>query len=343
MMINTIALSEYLKPLNDFLLDNTVSEILVNQPHIVFVERKGIFQRYEKKELDFHHLLGLAQLMARFSDQRLSEKEPLLSGILPTGHRLQIVLPPATSKGRIVIAIRKQTIENMVLEDYVKLGAFLPTKPCFLLLNQKQTFLEVDKEQNQLHDLFAEGDYVSFLKQAIAAKKNILISGATSTGKTTFLNACLKEIPLHEHVVTLEDVSEVKPPHELHTSLLTSKGLQGVANVKMQDLVQASLRLRPDRIIMGELRGEEAVDFINASATGHDGSLSSVHAANPEMAFKRLVHMVKLSGIHLSRQAIMDDLHSVIDIVVQLKRRIEGGAFYREVSHIYYKDALQPT
>jgi type IV secretion system protein VirB11 len=107
----------------------------------------------------------------------------------------------------------------------------------------------------------------------------------------------------------------------------------------MQDLVQASLRIRPDRIIMGELRGAEAADFINATATGHDGSISSVHSASPYMAFMRLVHMVKLNGTNLSREDILEDLHTVIDIVVQLRRRVDGNRYYREVSEIYYADA----
>jgi type IV secretion system protein VirB11 len=140
-------------------------------------------------------------------------------------------------------------------------------------------------------------------------------------------------------LVTLEDVPELLPPHELHTPLFTSKGLQGVSKVTMQDLLQASLRIRPDRIILGELRGEEAADFINATATGHDGSLTSVHAGTPSMAFMRLVHMVKLAGNTMAREDILEDLRQVIDIVVQLKRHVVDNRTMRYVSHIYYENA----
>lgn len=340
MIANTTALEEYLKPLELYLNDPEISEILINQPHTLFFEKKGVFNTLKIPELSFRHLIGLATLMARFTDQRLSEKEPLLSGQLPSGHRIQIVLPPATAPHRVIISIRKQTISALSLEEYDALGAFKTTKRCYL--NNAAYAGAQGKGDAALLEYFEKGYFLDFLLLAIRHKKNILISGATSTGKTTFLNACLKEIPEHEHIITLEDVPEVKPTHNLHTPLFTSKGLQGVAQVTMQDLVQASLRLRPDRIILGELRGSEAADFINATATGHEGSLSSIHATNPATAFMRLVHMVKLSGTSLSREDILNDLHSIIDIVVQLKRRREKNHYVREVSEIYYREAHTP-
>lgn len=337
MIPNTIALDEYLKPIAFALEDMGASEVLINKPGSVFIERKGFFEQTDVPELDMRHLQGLANLVARYSDQRLSEEEPLLSGQLPNGYRIQVVLPPATSADRVIISIRKQTIANIGLDDYAGLEAFKRTKACALLSYRSAQKIAV--KDKPLQEAFVNGDFVNFLKLAIASKKNIIIAGATSTGKTTFLNACLKEIPTYEHLVTIEDVPEVKPPHTLHTPLFTSKGLQGVANVSTQDLVQASLRLRPDRIILGELRGAEAADFINATATGHDGSISSIHASSPYMVFTRLVHMVKLCGTNLSRDDILEDLHSVIDVVVQLNRRVEENRFYREVSEIYYANA----
>ncbi len=339
MIPNTIALEEYLTPLAPFLNDYSCSEILINQPNCVFTEKKGAFEKYRVPELDKRHLMGLANLISRFSDQRLSEKEPLLSGILPSGHRIQIILPPATNSEKIVIVIRKQTIENISLDDYQNIGAFINTKAYFITDITSINKTKQDIKDDDLLTLFYEGKFIDFLKDAIKNKKNILISGATSTGKTTLLNACLKEIDPHEHIVTLEDVAEVKPPHELHTALFTSKGLQGTANITMQDLVQASLRIRPDRIIMGELRGAEASDFINATSTGHDGSLSSVHATNPYVAFMRLVHMVKLSGTTLSRDDILQDLLTVIDVIVQLKRQFVNNCHCRVISDVYYANA----
>ena len=340
MIPNTVALEEYLKPFSCYMEDDSISDIFINRPGCVFVERKGgFFEQEENAAFSLRHLMGLANLVARYSDQRLSDKEPLLSGQLPSGHRIQIILPPATEQHRVIMSIRKQTIENVSLEDYVEFGAFSNTKICYLPSHRQQ--LPVNESDRELIELFQAKRFIEFLKLAVITKKNIIISGATSTGKTTLLNACIKAIPVHEHIVTLEDVRELNPPHAIHTPLLASKGQQGVADVTMQDLVQATLRIRPDRIIMGELRGAEAADFINATATGHDGTLSSIHASSPYVTFMRLVHMVKLSGLTLSREDILADLHTVVDIVVQLKRKAVGNRFYREVSDIYYVDSRQ--
>lgn len=336
-MQNTIALEEYLKPLQPFLEDNSVSEILINQPGIAFVESRGALVTFKVEALTFRHLEGLANLIASYTEQRISHEEPLLSATLPGGHRIQLVLPPACPIGSIILSIRKQVIQDVSLDNLYKKGTFKNVRPRTIKNFRNQTIAEISEEDVLLKELFNRDDYLSFLKQAINFKKNIIISGATSTGKTTFLNACLKEIASHEHIITLEDVPELKPPHPLHTALFSSKGEQGVAKVTPQDLIQASLRLRPDRIIMGELRGKEAADFIHATATGHDGSLSSVHASSAAIAFMRLTHMVKLNPeMNLSREDILDDLHTVIDIVVQLTRKKLEGTYERIISEIYY-------
>lgn len=339
----TAALEEYLKPLEPFLLDATVSEIIINRPEYLLIENKQGFLEHHVPSMDWRHLTGLADLISRYSEQYLNEKKPLLSGILPSGHRVQIVMPPATGVGRIIMAIRKQTLKDISLDDYVDMGAFNRVVPAFLKHSRAETEdIHIDAETKILQGIFQAGRYVEFVKEAVKYKKNILISGATSTGKTTFLNACLKEIPEHEHIVTLEDVAEVKPPHPYrHSPLFSSKGEQGTAKVNMQMLVEASLRLKPDRIIMGELRGAEASDFINATATGHEGSISCLHASSPAMAFMRLVQMVRLSGNSFSRDDILEDLHMVIDIVIQLKRHIEGTRTIREITSIYYVDAIR--
>jgi type IV secretion system protein VirB11 len=338
MLSPTSALENYLLVLQPFLQDDHVSEILINRPGQVLIERGNGFVLQTVPELTQRHLMGLVDLIARYSQQTINEMKPLLAGMLPSGHRVQIVLPPATLPNYVVMAIRKQTVTDLTLTDYVRFGAFRDTDTFYFNTPRERL---IDAESAHLQDLLTAGNYAEFLTAAVIAKKNILISGATSTGKTTFLNACLKAIPRYEHIVTLEDVREVHPLHpERHTALLTSKGLQNHSPVLMQDLVQASLRLNPDRIILGELRGSEAADFINAAASGHDGTLSSVHAANPAMAFMRLVHMVQQAGLQLTSEAILIDLHRVIDVVVQLRRRLVDGVLRREVACIYYADAI---
>jgi type IV secretion system protein VirB11 len=335
--MNTIALVEYLKILEPFLADESINEILINQPGKIFIERKGILEEHLLKDLTFRHLEGMVNLIARFTEQRVSHEEPLLSATLPAGHRIQVVLPPACSQGTVIVSIRKQVIKDVSLDDLASLGLFQQAQPRILKHPRNQNLGHLSEEDGILQELFAKADYLTFLKNAIVFKKNIIISGATSTGKTTLLNACLKEIPDNEHLITLEDVPELRPPQALHTALFSSKGEQGVAKVTPQQLIQASLRLRPDRIIMGELRGREAADFIHATATGHDGSLSSVHAANPLIAFMRLTHMVKLNPeMNLSREDILEDLHTVIDVIVQVKRVREGEQYKRIISELYY-------
>lgn len=332
---NIEALRVYLQPLDVLLQDSSVSEISINEPESAYVERGGTITLTPLPALNDFWLRGLADLIARFSDQRLSEKEPLLSARLPAGHRIQIVLPPACEPGKLIISIRKQVIRNVSLNDYVTQDAFNHVKPYMIHSHRSQQPLS--PEEQALANLFAAGQYLEFLCAAIKAQKNILIAGGTSTGKTTFLNACLQEIPLHERIITLEDVREVEIPHPNKVHLLASKGDQGLAKISMSQLVEVCLRLRPDRIIMGEMRGAEAADFLNATATGHDGSIASIHAANPAMAFMRLVHMIKLNPAmsNLHREDILEDLHNIIDIVVHIKREREGDHYRRYISEIY--------
>jgi type IV secretion system protein VirB11 len=319
-MNNQDALYEYLKPLALLLDDPDISEISINQPQIAYIEKAGQITEIKLTQLTHYWLEGLATLIARFTEQRLSAAEPLLSAALPNGQRIQIVLPPACESGKIIISIRKQVIQNLSLEDYQAMGAF----------NQVKV---TTSSPNHYDELLLEKKYCEFLKHAIQQKKNILISGATATGKTTFLNACLKEIPNHERIITLEDVREIQISHANKVHLLASKDEQGTAKVNMSQLIEACLRLRPDRIILGEMRGAEAADFINATATGHDGALSTIHASSPKVAFMRLVHMAKLKpGMNLSREDILADFQSLIDIVVQIKIAKNK----RHVSEIYY-------
>lgn len=334
MLVNTVALDEYLTPIKYLLTDKAVNDILINQPGCAFIERNGVvFERHDIPDLTYHHLLGLTTLIARYTSQRLSDSEPLLSGPLPSGHRVQIILPPATLPGRVVICIRHLSIKNISLADYSDFGAFEGTRISTLKPVMPRDPLAEDKE---LNDLLDQGQMLEFISKAIMYKKNLLITGGTGTGKTTIINAALKAIPAHEHLMTIEDVPELMPTHDLQTRLFTSKGLQGVAKVTVQDLIQAGLRINPDRIILGEMRGAEALDFIHVTATGHDGSISSLHASSPSTAFMRMIHMMKLSGTSLSRDDLLADLQLVVDVIIQVKREVIGSTIKRRVSEIYF-------
>ncbi|MDB2414540.1 P-type DNA transfer ATPase VirB11 [Rickettsiales bacterium] len=318
------ALETYLAPLREVFAIDGVAEVMINEPHKAWIEKRGDMELIDIPEFDFEHLKSLARLVAQSTEQVVSEEKPLLSATLPNGFRIQVVFPPAAEPGRVIMSIRKGSTLNWDLEDYEKLGAF------------DHTSIDEVEDPNDviLNQLLKENKIKEFLYKAIVCKKNIIISGGTSTGKTTFTNACLKAIPHEERLITSEDAREIiLDDHPNHVHLLSSKGGQGRANVTTQDIIEACLRLRPDRIIVGELRGAEAFSFLRAINTGHPGSISTLHADTPQMALEQLKLMVMQAGLGMPPDEIKKYIHEVIDIVVQLKRTGK----VRHISEIYYK------
>lgn len=319
------ALESYLLPFKNIFAEEGVNELMINKPGEVWVEKMGD-QRLEMiPEVDIDHLLGLGRLVAQSTNQTISEEHPLLSATLPNGYRIQVVFPPAVESNMAAFAIRKGSTMHLSLEEYAKKGAFENT-----VINET-----VDKTDEMLCDLLKKGKIKEFINQAVLNKKNLIISGGTSTGKTTFTNAALGEIPVSERLITVEDAREVMlPRHENRVHLLASKGGQGRAKVSTQDLIEACLRLRPDRIIVGELRGVEAFSFLRAINTGHPGSISTLHADTPAMAMEQLKLMVMQAGLGMPPEEVRKYISAVVDIVVQLKRGPGGKRF---VSEVYFK------
>lgn len=321
------ALESYLIPLKTLFEEDGVNEIMINAPGEAWVEKAGDLRLETIAELDLEHLMGLGRLVAQSTEQVVSEEKPLLSATLPNGYRIQIVFPPAAELRTVAMSIRKGSSLSITLDDYKKLGAFDITS----------TEKIIDPNVDILRKYLREKDIGEFLKHAIKAKKNIIISGGTSTGKTTFTNAALLEIPKDERLITVEDAREIMiPNHKNRVHLLASKGGQGRAKVSTQDLIEACLRLRPDRIIVGELRGSEAFSFLRAINTGHPGSISTLHADEPAMALEQLKLMVMQAGLGMPPEEVKKYIVAVVDIVVQLKR---GSGGKRYVSEIYFKDA----
>ncbi|MDF3047129.1 MAG: type secretion system ATPase VirB11 [Candidatus Midichloriaceae bacterium] len=321
------ALETYLEPLKRIFDEEGVSEISINRPFEAWIENKGDIRYESIPELDLEHLKGLAQLVAQSTEQRISEETPLLSATLPTGFRIQIVMPPACEPGTVAMSIRKPSTIKMDLNAYEQLGAFNNTSADELK----------DENAEKLSKLLVEGKFKEFLTTAVITKQNIIVSGGTSTGKTTFTNAMLKAIPDEERIITVEDAREIElsnHPNRIH--LIASKGGQGRSQVNTQDLIEACLRLRPDRIIVGELRGLEAFSFLRAINTGHPGSISTLHADTPMMAIEQLKLMVMQAGLGMPPAEIKEYILNVIDIVIQLKRGAKGRRF---ISEIYYRDA----
>lgn len=319
------ALDSYLLPLKEIMDRDGVSEVSINRPNEVWIECKGEMTREELPTFDINHLKSLARLVAQSTEQRLSEEEPLLSATLPNGYRIQIVFPPACEPGSVIISIRKPSSVKWSLEDYDRMGMFASAS-----VGEVE-----DKNDLILAKLLQLNRIKDFLMRAVLYKKNIIISGGTSTGKTTFTNAMIQAIPHEERLITVEDAREIDLTyHKNRVHLIASKGGQGRAKVTTQDLIEACLRLRPERIIVGELRGAEAFSFLRAINTGHPGSISTLHADTPKMALEQLKMMVMQAGLGMAPSEITTYIKNVVDVIVQLKRGDKGK---RYISEVYFK------
>ncbi len=308
-----VYLDAYLRPLAIWLTRPDVTDILINAAGEVWIETiGGETQRHDCPELTETGLWRLATQIASAAHQGVSREHPLLAATLPDGARIQIVAPPAT-RGPMAIAIRKHVVADLSLEDYAAEGAFATARSVGLQ--------ERSAHDAELEAALSGGDIARFLRLAVEGRKNILVSGGTSTGKTTFLNALVKAIPLQERLIVIEDTPEIRLDHPNAVGLIAVRGMLGEAQVTTDDLLQASLRMRPDRIILGELRGPEAYSFLRAVNSGHPGSITTVHADSPAAAVDQIALMVMQAGANLGRSEITEYVGGVIDIAVQLSRR----------------------
>jgi type IV secretion system protein VirB11 len=309
-MGEAVYLDHYLGQLGPYLEAKDVTDIYINRPNELWVERLGgEAERIYVQGFDGPVLERLARQIAAQSAQGINREHPLLSASLPDGSRVQIALPPAT-RGDAAIAIRKYVVNDLNVDDYDAAGAF----------DALRSETKLQPIGAQLQALQKKGDFAGLLRTAVKARCNIFISGGTSTGKTTFLNALLKEVDLTERLILIEDTPELKVAHENVVGLIASRSALGEAVVSMENLLNASLRMRPDRIILGELRGAEAFTFLRAVNTGHPGSMTTIHADSPERAIEQLVLLVLESGTHLDRESIQHYVRSSIDVYVQLGR-----------------------
>jgi type IV secretion system protein VirB11 len=303
-----VYLGSYLEPLTPFLTRVDVTDIYVNRPGEVWIEAiGGTPERVEVPELTARSLARLVRQIAAMNAQGISREHPLLSGSLPDGSRVQIVLPPAT-RGEMALAIRRHVSAGLSLQDYHDAGAFSET----------QAGHAPQADAGQIEP--GAEDITGLLRRAVLGRRNILISGGTSTGKTTFLNALLREVPTAERLILIEDTAELQLSHENAVGLLSARGSLGEADVSAEDLLIASLRMRPDRIILGEMRGREALTFLRAINTGHPGSMSTIHADTPERAIDQLALLVLQAGANMKWHDVVRYVMRSVDLIVQLKR-----------------------
>ncbi len=283
-----------LGPLEPLLSDPTISDILVNGPHKVYVERSGRLVRVNVRFRDDQHLLKIIDKIATAVGRRVDESSPMVDARLADGSRVNAIIPPLTLDGPS-LSIRKFAVDPLKVDDLVRIGTITPGA-------------------------------ARLMEAIVKSRLNVIISGGTGTGKTTFLNVMSGFIPTHERIVTIEDSAELQLQQEHVVRLETRPAnIEGHGEVTLRDLVRNALRMRPDRIVVGEVRGGEALDMMQAMNTGHDGSLTTVHANSPRDALSRLETMMSMAGLEIPDKAIRQQVASAVDIVIQLARLSDGS------------------
>ncbi len=312
-------LDSFLAPLAPFLEQPGVTDIWINRPGEVWLESlSGGIERVEEPALDAALLQRLARQIAAFSSQGISRAQPLLAATLPDGSRVQIAAPPATRDG-YAFAIRRHVSADLSLTDWEEADAFAEVEVGHSEFADERRFRALTGREAARH-----------LRDAVRARRNVLVAGGTSTGKTTFLNALLAEIPAEERLILIEDTAELHLRHPNAVGLIAARGDLSEARISAEDLLIAALRMRPDRIILGELRGVEAFTFLRAVNSGHPGSMTTIHADTPQRAIEQLALLVLQAGSKLSRDDVRHYVRESVDVFVQLERR--GGR--RRVSRV---------
>jgi pilus assembly protein CpaF len=290
-------------PIQPFLDDPTVSEIMINGPKCIYIEREGRLQRSDKTFVDNGHVMRIIDKVIAPLGRRLDEASPMVDARLPDGSRVNAIIPPLALAGPCV-TIRKFSRDPFTAEDLVSFGS----------MTEKMR---------------------TFLNACVKARLNVLVSGGTGSGKTTTLNVLSSFIPEDERIVTIEDAAELQL-QQPHVLALESRpaNIEGKGEVTIRNLVRNALRMRPDRIIVGECRGGEALDMLQAMNTGHDGSLSTLHSNSPRDTLSRLETMVLMAGTELPVRAIREQITSAIDLIVHQTRLRDGSRRINYVTEV---------
>ena len=290
-------------PLAPLLADPAVTDVLVNGPYRVFIERFGRLEATDVRFRDAEHLVRIIQRIAARVGRRIDEASPMVDARLPDGSRVNATLPPVTIDGP-TLSVRRFGRRRLRRDDLAELGMFSP----------------------QMREL---------MEWVVRGRKNVLISGGTGSGKSTFLGAIAEAIPNQERIVTIEDAAELILDQEHVVRMETRPAnVEGLGRIAARDLVTNALRMRPDRIIVGEVRGGEALDMLQAMNTGHDGSLTTIHANSPRDALARLETMVLMAGLDLPSRAIREQIVSAIQLVVHIRRCEDGVRRVQSVAEI---------
>lgn len=317
----TESLEAFLQPIRG-LLEEDITEVCINRPGEAWTESRGGWTRHELPVLSFSHLRQLALLSAHAAGQAINEAAPIVSVALPTGERVQTIIPPACEAGTVSMTIRKPGNSRFTMDDYEASGFF------------EDVVIKDDKLQEyevKLLELLNQRRFREFFIMGVEKKLTMLVSGATGSGKTTFMKALVDVVPHEERLITIEDTPELSLSQPNHVRLFYTKGDQGVAKLRAGDLVQACMRMKPDRIFPAELRDEAAYHFLLAANTGHPGSITSIHANNEIEAIPRMAALAaeadaaRTTSIAQLEQRIRDTIDVVAHVgKVNGKRRITG-------------------
>lgn len=298
----------------EYLNSENVTEICINRPGEIYLETRNGWEQVAVPTLTFDRARQFCTAVVNESNtgQRITDADPMVSLTFPTGQRAQFVIPPACDPGKVSITIRLPARQGRTLQQYEQDGFFSE------IIEGDGTLSEHDQH---LLDLRAKKDYGSFFRHAVNYRKNVVVSGATGSGKTTFMKSLVDHIDLGERLITIEDARELFIPHQNAVHLLYSKGGQSASNITAKSCMEACLRMKPDRIILAELRGDESFYFIRNCASGHPGSITSCHAGNIHQTWDQMALMVKASpeGAGLEFSTIKRLLMLTIDIVVHIK------------------------
>lgn len=322
----------HLEAVAEWMNDPGVTEICVNRPGEVWCERQSVWEVHAQPDLTLDHCISLATATAKLARQDISDTRPILSAVLPGGERIQIVMPPAAEHSTVSITIRKPSFSRRTMDDYEKQGFFRHIRPLSGDLSQD----EIDLLQRR-----QDGDYRGFLRRAVELEKVIVVAGETGSGKTTFMKAMMQSIPTSQRIITIEDVPELfLPDHPNHVHLFYPSEAKEEENAPVTSaaLLRSCLRMKPTRILLAELRGGETFDFVNICASGHGGSITSLHAGSCEMAFERMALMIlqNRQGRTLPYGVITRLLHQVVDVVIHVHNDTERPELGRHITELWY-------